>query len=247
LKTARPEILAEAEKYLQRAAEEQRPGDFESPAAPGAASLSTKYKALRQAEASGDAALASSAETIYHKEITTIGKAQGELAGQIRRLAEESSLLWWVFNEYSPLLDRGAGSLTAPAYALVAGAEAAQRTHILPPPQSASALLHRALKPCKPGTKKAVPLIDFITITEDGWRKQLLKDIDFGDCGGLLPMATALAKFDELGDGAATAKVLSKLCPGIAPERSYAPGDTAYQFYNELMFLKALTTLTENK
>ena len=74
---------------------------------------------------------------------------ESRLAEQIRRLAEETGLLWWVISEYSTSLRRRTSGLTAPAYALIAAAEAADRTQILPPPPSADALLARVLKPCK--------------------------------------------------------------------------------------------------
>ena len=101
---AQPEILVEADTYLQLEAEKRRPSfnDVHDDGLPVA------------------------------------------LAGQVRRLAEETELLWWVLGEYSTSLKRPASELTAPAYALIAAAEAADRTQILPPPASIDALNPRA-------------------------------------------------------------------------------------------------------
>ncbi|MGA9622975.1 MAG: GTPase-associated system all-helical protein GASH [Bryobacteraceae bacterium] len=171
---------------------------------------------------------------------------ESRLAEQIRRLAEETGLLWWVISEYSTSLRRRTSGLTAPAYALIAAAEAADRTQILPPPPSADALLARVLKPCKSGPKKAHTLIDFWTAADAGWRAGLLRSIDASEGRDFVPIITGLAKCEEFGEAVGAARVVPKLCPGVSIEHPLSPAEAAQQLYVELMFLKALGALEKS-
>jgi hypothetical protein len=183
----------------------------------------------------------------YHKAVATaIQEGHEELGGQIRRLAEETALLWWVLGEYSTSLKSPVAALTSPEYALIAGAEAADRTHILPPPASADALLARALRPCKAGPKKSLALVDILEAADSGWRAGLLRRVNFSDCPDLLPLLTGLAKCEESGDPVAATKLLPKLCPGVSVEHPLSPTEAAQQLYLELMFIRALTALEMN-
>lgn len=200
---AQPEILVEAETYLETEAERQRPGHFDD--AP-----------------------------------------ESRLAEQIRRLAEETGLLWWVISEYSTSLRRRTPGLTAPAYALIAAAEAADRTQILPPPPSADALLARVLKPCKSGPKKTLTLVDFWAAADAAWRAGLLRSVNFSDCSDFVPVTTGIAKCEEFGEATNAAQVVPRLCPGVSIEHPLTPAEAAQQFYVELMFLKALDALEKS-
>jgi hypothetical protein len=225
LQPAQPAIMGEAEKYLQSEAEKQRPNDFSNstidlmkPAQSAAEKILTPDPAHEQA----------------------VDAEIERLSSQVRRLAEETALLWWVLAEYSDSLKRRTPDLKTVEYALVAGAEAADRTHVLPPPASASALLARALKPCKIGKKKTLTLGDFFGATDPGWRGVQLKKLNYADSVDLLPIITGLDKCEEFGDQASALQVLPKLCPGLDPGRALSTDEAAYEFYGELMFLRAL-------
>ena len=236
---AQPEISAEAKRYLQAEAQRVRPGNFANAAKNVEAALTTSHKTMREAENGGESPTTADAQQRYHK---AISEAISALGVQVRRLAEESNLLWWVVGEYSISLGRSTTEVPSLAYALVAAAEAADRTHILPPPPSADALLDRALKPCKT-SKGALKLIDFLTAADSQWRADLLRNLTFADCSDFVPMVTGLSKFQELGDQPATISVLPRLCPGFDIKRPLSPPAAAQQFYAELMFLKALSML----
>ena len=148
--------------------------------------------------------------------------------------------MWWVLTEYSTSLKKATPKLTTRSYALVAAAEAGDRTHVLPPPRSARALVARALKSCKASPKKNLTLVDFLGAADSVWRAELLKNLVFADCLQLLPVVAGLAKCQEFDDSAAAMKVLPKLCPGLIVDVPLLLEDVAYQFYGELMFLKAL-------
>jgi len=229
IQPAQPAISDEAEKYLQTEAEKQRPNDF---------AHATTNLAI-QAQSLGDKT--TPPEAAYEQVVDT---EIGRLSGQVRRLGEETALLWWVLTEYSDSLKRRTPDLKALEYALVAGAEAADRTHVLPPPRSARALLARALKPCKAGQKKkTLTLGDFLGAADSGWRAAQLKKLNFTDSVDLVPIVTGLAKCQEFGDPENAVQVLPKLCPGLDLGHALSTEEAAYQFYGELMFLKALGAL----
>jgi len=241
---AHPAILAEAKKYLHEEAERQRPGDFDAEPANAEDTLIAKFKAISESQATGDAAKIQTAQSGYHKAVAkAIRESNQHLAGQVRRLAEESSLLWWVLSEYSSILKCASDKIDRPAFSLVAAAEAAGRTHILPPPASIGALLDRALKPCKAGSKRSLVLGDFLDATDPGFREEQLKKINGADCVDLVPIITALSKCQEFGEAASAVKVLPNLCPGFDPTHALSPTEVALQFYQELMFLKSLSAL----
>jgi hypothetical protein len=246
IQPAQSAILAEAETYLQVEAERQRPGNFLHSLVCPEDALVNKRKVIRQAAETGDAAKIGVAEAAYIKlYCATFKEGHDALAGQIRRLAEESALLWWVLGEYSTYLKRRVAELTAVAYALVAAAEAADRTHILPPPFSSPALLSRALKPCKSASKKSLSLIDFLGAADPNWRKECLKSVTFGDCTDLVPTMTGLAKLEEFGELSGAEQVFTRLCPGLSIAQALSASEATYQIYSELMFLRALRVLEE--
>jgi hypothetical protein len=241
---AHPEILVEAEAYLRAEHERQRPLKFGEEPRSVQAELSAKYKEMNAAEATGEAPVIQTAQIAYHKLLTTaIEDHDYELRGQIRRLAEESAFLWWVVSEYSPTLKIRTAELTAPAYAMVCASEAAARTGVLPPPASADALLIRALKLCKSGSKKHLTLSDFLKAADKAWRAQVLQEITFTDCQDFVPLLTSVSKAEEFGDVAAVISVMPKLCPGFDVQHSLSAIEVAQQLYLELMFLKGLSAV----
>ena len=229
LEQAQPAIVAEAETYLQAEAEKQRPNDFGQ----GATAVIAHTEAAANKAGLPDLA--------YQQAVAT---AINGMAGRVRRLGEETALLWWVLTEYSDSLKRHTPDLKTIEYALVAGAEAADRTDVLPPPRSIRPLIARALKPCKPGRKRGtLTLGDFLGAADSGWRADQLKKLDFTDSVDLMPIVTGLAKCQEFGSPENAVQVLPKLCPGLDLEHALSAEEAAYQFYGELMFLKALGAL----
>jgi hypothetical protein len=242
MEPAQVAILAEAEGYLKAEAERLRPNDFQVPEKVDGAKLDQEYKAI--AEADTDAADLAAAEEAYHAAIAdAINERSEPLFEQIRRLAEESALLWWILGEYSTSLKTRTSELTSSEYAFVAGAEAADRTHILPPPCSARALVVRALKACKEKPKKIFKLADFLAATDLNWSRELLGKVESIDCYDLVPLVAVLAKRKEFGDDDAAIKVLPRLCPGLSIEGPLVSADVAIQFYSEMVFLRALAAL----
>lgn len=240
---AQPAILTEADNYLYQESLKQRPDDFDAPLPSSEKKIASAYKALRESEATPDEAARQAAATAYHKAVSTaISDVGQQLTTRLRRLAEESSIAWWILGEYSELLGKPVSTVSADQYSLAAAAEAARRTRVLPPPSSMKAVLGRALKGCrKPG--KAKLSISHYLGQQISWSVDYLKKVNAGDCIELVPLTAALQKMNELDDAAAVTKALPRLCPGIEQTASLTPVTAATQFYNELMFLRALDEL----
>jgi hypothetical protein len=245
VKAIQPAILMEAENYLRSQAGRNRPNDFGTDIAPDATkTLLARGKALVEAEAGADEAKKTTARTAHRDSIpSAIVNSHRGLAKRIEQLAEESALLWWVLAEHSDTLQKAVCKLEPDAYALVAAAEAAQRTMQLPPPPSIGPLLTRALQPCMANKEKLV-LSDYIKATESVWRAGYVKSVNVADCRDLSPICAALEKMEELGNAATALKAVSKLCPGVKGDLPLMPSQAAEQFYNEILFHRALSVAT---
>lgn len=234
LDPAQPEVVKEAENFFLIEAERMRPGSFDE-------HLPIFEEINVQTE------ITEGLENAESSHIAEIVKAAGAscrvLENQIRRLAEESALLWWVVNEYSSSLNRRTAEISSWEYVIVSAAEAAERTHLIPPPRSAHALLTRALKLC---VQSADPTGNFERILSGAsptWRAEFVKTLKLDQCGSLLPIVTGLAKSDEFGSTVASVQVLPKLCPGVDVQALLSPSRAAFAAYCELMFIKALNIL----
>ena len=238
---AQLEIIAIADAYFRDEANRLRPSDFNADVQSCEKTLIAKGKALQDAVATGDAAKIQTAQSDYQKAVAgAIRDGDSKAADQIRRLAEESALLWWVFNEHSSVLDRPLSSLSVAEYALFAGFEAADRSHVIPPSPSMHALICRALRCCKGSSNKKLPLADYLGAIDEGRRLSILQKFNFADCLDLVPIITALSKCQECQDVGYAMKVLPNLCQGIASDIELLPTEAAQQFYAELLFLNAL-------
>src|ERR1019366_5834752 len=91
-----------------------------------------------------------------------IVKAVLELGDTIGRIAEENQYLWWLLGRRSSLLDERREKLSTKEYALLAGAEAAERVSFLPPPASVESLIAEVLAHCSKASDSAFPLTAFI-------------------------------------------------------------------------------------
>jgi hypothetical protein len=239
-----PAIMAEARKYLIEEAEKERPADFIAEPIDFEETLLAKHKALSEAEAAADAAKISNARATFNKAlIKALKEVNNCHHSQIRRLSEETDLLWWVLSESCFTLKSRTNDLTVVGFALIAAAEAAQRTHVLPPPVSMDALLRRALAPCKTKSKGHFLLQDYLGGLDISFRDAQLTKMFFADCTDLLPISAALAKYQEFGEVTPAINVIPNICPGFKVDKEILPIDASLQFYNEIMFLKALALL----
>lgn len=88
-------------------------------------------------------------------------------------------------------------------------------------------------------------LSDYVKATDPLWRAIHVKSVNVADCRDLTPLCAALEKTEELGDAATALKAVAKLCPGVKGELPLMPVQAAQQFYNEILFLRALDTAAD--
>lgn len=165
-----------------------------------------------------------------------IGKAVLELGETMGRIAEENQFLWWLIGQRSSLLNKPRKELLSKEYALLAGAEAAERVALLPPPASVDSLIAEALANCAKASDAAVLLADLI----DAANINTLKTEATGaDVRELCPLSNLIEVRRAGGkvDGAAleNLKIPAKL--------KVSPTEAANQYFRELMFLRALGQL----
>ncbi len=168
-----------------------------------------------------------------------VGKAVLELGKTMGRIAEENQFLWWLLSRRSSLLNLRRQKLSPKEYALFAGAEAAERVALLPPPASVESLIDEVLSQCAKATNAAVPLTDFICATNIGNLSAVTAGAEAGE---LCPIKVLLGvrRAGSKVDGAALEKL------SIPAKLKISPTEAAKQYFHELMFLKALDQLTED-
>jgi len=236
-----PAMVGEAEQYLIKEAGRLRLDDFATDGTQLTKRLAARAKAVTDVQLTGDPnKQEASNEAFRQSVIETISEGHTQIGARLQQLAEEQALLWWVFNEYSDGLQSSLAELSPQVYALAAASEAAKRTHIIPPPPCIGPLLERALRNCKTGKKTPV-LADYVEATTPAWRANQAKTLKVNDCHDLVPLSAAIEKAEELGDVTSALKAIPKLCPGVSTSLALSPIQAAQQFYNELVFLRALS------
>jgi hypothetical protein len=238
---AQPAILGEAESYLSKEAEAQRPDSFGEEGKPPEEALASRLQKLSAATEEA----APAAQDAFFKEIIKTIKRNREVSNsQILRLSEESALLWWLINEYSDRLKKNTAGLSTLEYALAAAVEASERTHVLPPSNSMNALISRALTPCRVEPDEPFSLDQLLGATDAEWRTPFVNGLSLVDSKGLLPIMTGLAKTDEFGNAASATQVLPNLCPGLNLAIRISAANAAKATYAEIMFLEALSQIS---
>lgn len=244
IQPVQPAMIGETNDILERQARDLRPDDFRgTDGSPLTRALVAKNKDVAEAEVSGDDDKKTNATKNYRKSVIDAIESSHELlAKRISRLAEESSLLWWLVVGYSDVLQKPISELTSDSYAFAGAAEAADRTNIVPPPPSIRPLFRKVFQGCKPSQKKST-LADYVKAANAKWRSAYLTSVNASDCFAVCPVTAALAKTEELGSPAQAFKVLRKISPGVKADIQLAPEEAAVQLYNEILFLRALRAM----
>lgn len=165
-----------------------------------------------------------------------VGKAVLELGQTMGRIAEENQYLWWLLGRRSSLLNARRDKLSAKDYALLAGAEAAERVALLPPPASVESLIDEVLTQCAKATNTAAPLPDIIDAVNIGSLSAVTAGAEVGE---LCPLQVLLGV--RRAGGKVDAASLEKL--SIPAKLKVSPTEAANQYFRELMFLRALEQL----
>jgi hypothetical protein len=213
------ELAQRADEYLAVESERMRPTP----------NVESDYKSLKKA--TEDEAWADSPEATK-----LVGNAILELGETMGRIAEENQYLWWLLGQRSSLLNTRREKLSSKEYALLAGAEAAERVALLPPPSSVESLIDEVLSQCAKATNTAVPLAGIIDAANIGSLSALTVGAEVGELcplQGLVSVRRAGGKVD----GASLEKL------SIPAKLKVSPTKAANQYFRELMFLRALAQL----
>lgn len=165
-----------------------------------------------------------------------VSKAVLELGETMGRIAEENQFLWWLLGRRSSLLNTRRENLSSKEYALLAGAEAAERVALLPPPASVESLIAEVLSQCAKATNTAVPLADIVDAANIGSLSAIAagaETIEICPLNTLLGVRRAGGKVDDAS--------LEKL--SITAKLKIPPSAAANQYFRELMFLRAVKQL----
>lgn len=213
------ELGIRATEYLASESERVRP----------IPSIEGDYRSLAKATETGDLADNPEATQLVSKAVLELGETMG-------RIAEENQFLWWLLGRRSSLLNARRDKLSSKEYALLAGAEAAERVALLPPPASVGALIDEVLSQCTKATNTAVPLAEFIDAANIG---SLSAATEGAEVGALCPLKGVLEvrRAGNKVDGASLEKL------GIPAKLKVSPTEAATQYFHELMFLRALAEL----
>jgi hypothetical protein len=228
---AHPDIIGEAQKYIASEADIMRPSDF--------GGFENRDDLVGKLEAVFSAEDEKKRTGAARKFVDLLHNNYGV---KIQRLGEETEMLWWLLGGYSMVLGKKTEEIDAAAYALIAAYESADRTQVLPPQPSIYPILGQAIAKCK-ATKPQYSLKDFVSVVDSAWRKKIAAEYPASDCLEFVPFVAALIKTEEAGDAGILTKLLPNICPGVTASQKMSPTDAVWQFYNELMFLKALAKL----
>ena len=213
------ELAQRATEYLESESERMRP----TPKA------ESDYRALKKATETEDWATKPEATGL-------IGEALIDLGDSMERIAEENQYLWWLLGRRSPVLNTRREKLSSKEYALVVGAEAAERVALLPPPACVGSLIEEVLSQCAKATQTAIPLIDLVDTADIARLSATTARVEVGE---LCPLHSLLGVRRAGGrvDGASLEKLR------LPAKLKFSPTDAANQYFHELIFLKALAQL----
>ena len=213
------ELAVRAAEYLASESERMRPTP----------KVESDYRALQKATETGERAEDAEATKLVGKAILELGETMG-------RIAEENQFLWWLLGRRSSILNKRREELSAKEYALLAGAEAADRVALLPPPASVESLIDEVLSQCAKATNSAVSLTDLIDAANIG--NIVVANVG-AEMGELCPLHMILGVRHS--GGKADAAFFGKL--SIPAKLKVSPTEAANQFFRELVFLRALAQL----
>jgi hypothetical protein len=169
------------------------------------------------------------------KEIT---KACGALWRIIQTQREELNLLWWLQAKFSRSLKQPFRDLPLAEAALVLASEAAVLTEFVPGPEAILGILVASLE-CVADQKPAITILEAVTATPRSWRVQCAEQTKASEVGELCPILLAVTKSLETEGDVDWVPVYRRYCD-VGIDTSGRPVEIAHQFYQELLFSRAL-------
>lgn len=231
------DVMTRCAEYLDRESERVRPEIDAEVLEKAKVQTEAHFAALIKAvETNTPSEVGKATEALGRGLIGAIKESHQQLGEVIGRLTEESQFMWWLIGRRSPSLNRRREQLSGKEYAFLAAAEAAKRVKLLPPAASVASLLDEVLSQCKAGSASA-SLPELIASTDDAWVRTVVSILPAPE---LTPLAALLAEKKEKGKCSTIALKTFR----ILAKTKVTPVEASRQYFNELMFLRAMKELT---
>jgi hypothetical protein len=158
----------------------------------------------------------------------------------IRRLTEQTDILWWLFGEHTLDGAKIFQDLSVPEACYWGAKDLAKLTQFIPGPFAAPAFLNRLLRLVKDKVPKHTVIEDAVNDCEKKWKEDWLTDLVVAQqMPDACPMLFAITKSVEVGGGAGWTAAFQH-ATGLAAEGKLPPTQLALQIYNELLLVRAL-------
>jgi hypothetical protein len=169
-------------------------------------------------------------------------KAVRSLISSNRRISEEVNVLWWIFGEKSRITNKYFDEVGFPGIILIAGKELSDLTEVSNTFLSANPLLNKVLLIANKNKnlKKEYSAYATINSVPEGFRSDIL-EIDLDYVSELTPCLFALNKSREFSSDDDWSGSYKKQSQGADIKKEFSATQLAFQFYNELMFIKNCT------
>ncbi|MCI0718251.1 MAG: hypothetical protein L0338_04665 [Acidobacteria bacterium] len=165
---------------------------------------------------------------------TTVNKA-------VRRLAEQTDILWWLFGEHSLDGAKAFSDLSIPEACYWGARDLAALTRFIPGPFATPAFLTRMLRLVSNQVPATVTIQKAVDACEKEWKERWLPELRLQQqMPELCPLLFAIEKSIEVGGGSGWTAAFDH-ATGLTANGKLAPAQLAAQVYHELLLARALS------
>jgi hypothetical protein len=163
-----------------------------------------------------------------------------EVNQAVRRLSEQTDILWWLFGEHTLDGTTAFHDLTVPEACYWGARDLAALTQFMPGPFAAPAFLNRMLRLVKDKVPPHVRISDGVNDCKKEWKEGWVSELGSAQqLPDLCPMLFGIAKSVEVGGGAGWTAAFEH-ATGLATNGKLGPTLLALQIYSELLLMRVL-------
>ena len=154
----------------------------------------------------------------------------------LRVLKEENNVLWWVFSEFSSEMDLPISEINKDAWNIYAAVELADRTTLLPAPDSMKAVLDKALFQ-RDKVRKQTSLEACVNACDTDWIEKFIKRLPAVLPERMAPIITALSSKRDGATGSNWSSVIKQRVD-LDPTDKVSRRVLAWQLYQECLLMR---------
>lgn len=159
----------------------------------------------------------------------------------VRRLTEQTEILWWLFGEHSLDGTKAFSELSIPEACYWGARDLAAITQFIPGPFAVPAFLTRMLRLVSDQMPASVTISKAVVSCGREWKERWIAELTLQQqMPDLCPMLYAIAKSVEVGGGSGW-KAAFKHATGLPASGKLPPVQLAAQVYNELLLVRVLS------